>query len=99
MNDTSAEYLLRRKDAPIDLITGEVAIVLEGCGEGWGTERKYPESLKDEPMVMIVVVLDFLPLPMLFAPFLGALLSSNPDRYGYDELNRSIKKTRGGESR
>jgi hypothetical protein len=82
VNDASAEYLLRRKAAPIDLVVDDVAIVFEGCGEGSGAARRYPQSLDDEPKVLIVVVLDFLPLPMLFAPFLGSLLSANHDRYG-----------------
>jgi hypothetical protein len=81
VNEVSAEYLLRRKDVPIDLIRDDVAVGLEGCGEGWGAERKYPKNLEKEPVVTIAVVaLDY---PWLFAPFLGALLSSNPDRYGY----------------
>jgi hypothetical protein len=81
VNEVSAEYLFRRRDVPIELIKDDVVAVLEGCGQGWGAERKYPKSLDEEPVVTIAVVA--LNHPWLFAPFRGALLGPNPDRYGY----------------
>jgi len=72
VNDVSAEYLLRRQDAPVELIAEEVGVTF--IGSGWHSRREMPKALAETPVITIAVG------RMLFAPFLGALLTSSRAR-------------------
>jgi hypothetical protein len=90
VNELSAEHMLRRKDAPFGQVVEDVAFVFPAGGYGgvYGEPEGY---VRGEPVVLIVVVPSILGIPFLFAPFLGALLSPNSERYGEDDFNRAMR--------
>ena len=90
VNELSAEYMLRHKDVPFDQVVEDVAFVFPAGGYGgvYGEPEGY---VRGEPVVLIVVVPSILGIPFLFAPFLGALLSPNSERYGEDDFNRAMR--------
>ena len=97
VNELSAEHMLRRKDAPFGQVVEDVAFVFPAGGYGgvYGEPEGY---VRGEPVVLIVVVPAILGTPYIFAPFLGALLVPNSERYGDDDLNRAVRLMRERES-
>jgi hypothetical protein len=87
LNDAAAEYLLRRKPAPIEQIAGQLGLLLQGCG------RDNP-NLDREPWVLITLG------RLLFAPFMGALLVARGEPDGaaqsrdFDALMAAIRPRR-----
>jgi hypothetical protein len=67
LNAVSAEFLLRRKPAPIERIADKVVKVFEGYG------GDPPKSLDREPVTVIALG------RWLFAPFMGSLLLADRD--------------------
>jgi hypothetical protein len=61
LNDAAAEFLLRRKPAPIAQIADQLGLFLQGCGPD-------NANLRREPLVVVSLG------RLLFAPFMGALL-------------------------
>ena len=96
VNELSAEHILRGKDVPFGLVVDDLAFVLPAGGIGGVTGK--PRYLRGEPVAMIVVVPSILGIPYLFAPFLGALLTPNSERYGDDDFNHAMRLTRERES-
>ena len=97
VNELSAEYMLRHKDVPFDQVVEDVAFVFPAGGYG-GVTGGPQGYVRGEPVVLIVVVPAILGTPYLFAPFLGALLVPNDERYGGDNLNRAVRLMRERES-
>ena len=97
VNEVSAEHMLRRKDVPFGQVVEDVEFVLPARGYG-GVSGEPEGYLRGEPVVLIVVVPAILGVPFLFAPFLGALLSPNSERYGLDDFNRAMRLLRERES-
>jgi hypothetical protein len=97
VNELSAEHMLRRKDVPFGLVVDDVAFVFPAGGYGgvYGNPQGYVHG---EPVAMIVVVPSILGIPYLFAPFMGALLAPNSERYGDDDFNRAMRQLRERES-
>jgi hypothetical protein len=65
LNDAAAEYLLRRRPAPIEQIAGQLGLLLQGSG------RATAASLDREPVVVVSLG------RLLFAPFMGSLSVAN----------------------
>jgi len=66
---------VRHRPIPIMLLTDDLEMALGGGGEEAVLER--------EPWVLIAITLDPpLSMPVLFAPFLGAVLAPKSERYG-----------------
>jgi hypothetical protein len=63
LNDVNAEYLLRRKPAPLEVTTDRLAIVYDGSGGD-------NPNLNREPRVLVALG------RWLFSPFIGALLTA-----------------------
>ena len=97
VNELSAEHMLRRKDVPFGLVVDDLVFVFPAGGYGgvYGNPQGY---VLGEPVVLLVVVPAILGIPFLFAPFLGALLSPNDERYGLDDFNRAMRLLRERES-
>src|SRR6516165_8891388 len=93
VNELSAEYMLRHKDVPFDQVVEDVAFVFPAGGYG-GVTGGPQGYVRGEPVVLIVVVPAILGTPYLFAPFLGARLVPNSERYGDDDLNRAVRLMR-----
>ena len=93
VNELSAEHMLRRKDVPFGLVVDDLVFVFPAGGYGgvYGNPQGY---VLGEPVVLLVVVPAILGIPFLFAPFLGALLSPNSERYGDDDFNRAVRLLR-----
>src|SRR5262252_8867811 len=69
LNEVSAEYLLRKKPAPLELVIDKVCSVIAGRSE----VHKNKKSLDREPLAVIAIG------RVLFAPFVGGLLSTDRD--------------------
>ena len=93
INELSAEHILRRKDVPFGQVVDDVAFVFPAGGYG-GVTGEPQGYVRGEPVVLLVVVPAILGIPFLFAPFLGALLSPNSERYGDDDFNRAVRLLR-----
>jgi hypothetical protein len=93
VNELSAEHILRGKDVPFGQVVDDLMFVLPAGGYGgvYGEPQGY---VRGEPVVLIVVVPSILGIPFLFAPFMGALLSPNDERYGDDDFNRAMRLQR-----
>ena len=96
VNELSAEHILRGKDVPFGQVVDDLVFALPAGGIGGVTGK--PRHLRGEPVAMIVVVPAILGTPYIFAPFLGALLVPNSERYGDDDLNRAVRLMRERES-
>ena len=96
VNELSAEHILRRKDVPFGLVVDDLMFDLPAGGIGGVTGE--PRYLRGEPVAMIVVVPAILGIPFLFAPFMGALLSPNDERYGEDDFTHAMRLLRERES-
>ena len=96
VNELSAEHILRRKDVPFGLVVDDLMFDLPAGGIGGVTGK--PRYLRGEPAAMIVVVPSILGIPFLFAPFMGALLSPNDERYGEDDFTHAMRLLRERES-
>jgi len=97
VNELSAEYMLRHKDVPFGQVVDDVAFVFPAGGYG-GVTGEPQGYVRGEPVVLLVVVPSILGIPFLFAPFLGALLAPNSERYGDDDFNRAVRLLRERES-
>jgi len=93
VNELSAEHILRRKDVPFGQVVDDVAFVFPAGGYG-GVTGEPQGYVRGEPVVLLVVVPSILGIPFLFAPFLGALLAPNSERYGDDDFNRAVRLLR-----
>jgi hypothetical protein len=84
VNDVAAEYVARHQPCPIMLLKDDLSIFLSS-----GAEKEEWRGLDDEPCVTIAVMLDPpLSWSVLFAPFFGAMLTPNSERYGDGWLDK-----------
>jgi hypothetical protein len=79
-NDVNAEYMIRRKPAPLEVTTDRLVIVFDGTSDD-------NPNLNREPRVLVAVGQRW-----LFSPFIGALLTAKdePDEAAVSRDFRSM---------